>query len=170
VKRIVSPAILIACLLAASSVAWAQDCTLWNNGQLAGTYTMSGSGFVDLSKMLPGMGLPSGLIPMTWVGAFTMDPSGGGTGWVSFNAAGNQMNVQLVGKKFSMNGDCSIQESFSMKIKELGITVGPVYRLLVPVTKPDGLELQMIFLGTPPGTPAGPALDLGVAHRISRQY
>jgi len=160
----------IACLLAASSVVSAQDCSLWNNGQLTGTYTMSGSGFVDLSKMLPGLGLPSGLIPMSWVGAHTMDGAGGGTGWVSFNAAGTQMNAQLVGKTYSMNSDCSVQESFSMKIKELGITIGPVYRLMVPVVKPDSLELHMIFLGTAPGSASGPALDLGVAHRISRQY
>jgi hypothetical protein len=59
------------CLVILSAAVQAQDCSNWSNWDLRGTYTMSGSGFIDLSKVLPGSGLPSGMIPMTWVGAHT---------------------------------------------------------------------------------------------------
>ncbi|MBZ5624145.1 MAG: hypothetical protein LAQ69_36420 [Acidobacteriia bacterium] len=169
-KRFVSAMMFGACLLAASPVLRAQDCGNWINWDLRGTYTMSGSGFIDLSKVLPGVGLPSGPIPMFWVGAFTYNGAGGGTGWVSTNAGGGQMNAQLVGLTYSMKSDCSVQVAFSMKLTELGITIGPFHRLMVVVPKPEALELHMIFVGSGPGKPPDVGFDLGVAHRISTQY
>jgi len=175
-KRIVSVAMFAAGLLAVSEGARAQDCSNLTNYDLRGTYTMSGSGWIDLSKMLAGVPglptLPTGFIPLSWVGAPTWNGAGGGGGWVSVNAGGNQMSASFVGMKYSIKSDCSIQASFSMKINELGgITIGPFPRLMVPVVKPDGaLELRMIFLGTPPGAPTGPSVDSGVAYRISLQY
>ena len=41
----------------------AQDCSNWTNFDLRGTYTLTESGFIDLSKAFPGSGLPSGLSP-----------------------------------------------------------------------------------------------------------
>jgi hypothetical protein len=169
-KRLVSVTMVATCLLVFSPAVTAQDCSNWSNSTVQGTYTMSGSGFIDLSKVLPGMGLPSGLIPMSWVGAHTYDGSGGGTGWVSFNAGGSQLNAQLVGLTYAMQSDCSLQSTFSMKVKELGITVGPFPRLEVVVTKPGALELHMILVGNGPGKPPAAGLDLGVAYRISTQY
>jgi hypothetical protein len=169
-KKIVFATIFAFCLMAVVAPAWAQDCSSWNNSHLSGTYTMSGNGYVDPSLFLPGMGLPSGAVPMFWVGAFTLDGSGGGSGWVSSNAGGSQMNTQLVGVKYSVQPDCSVQMSFSSKIKELGVTVGPVQRIMVIVPKPgQEMELHMIFVGSGPGKPPGAQFDLGVAHRISRQ-
>jgi hypothetical protein len=175
-KRIAWLAISGAWLLAVSPTVRAQDCSGWNNWDLRGTYTMSGSGWADLSKLLPGSGLPSGLVPMSWVGAHVWDGAGGGSGWISLNAAGNQMNAQFVGLKYSISSDCSIQVSFSLKVKELGITIGPIPRLMVPSgarldmgRNAEALELHMIVQGTAPGAPTGPGLDLGVSHRISMQ-
>jgi len=170
-KKMAFATMFAVCLMAVVAPAWAQDCSNWNNSHLAGTYTMSGSGYTDPSRFLPGMGLPSGAIPMFWVGAFTLEGNGGGSGWVSSNAGGSQMNVQLVGVKYSMQPDCSVQMSFSSKIKELGVTVGPFQRLMVVVPNRNGLDmdLHMIFVGGGPGQPPGSQFDLGVAHRISRQ-
>lgn len=183
-KRIVSLAMFVACLLAVSPVVRAQDCSNWSNADLRGTYTMSGSGWIDLSKFLAGIPglppLPTGFIPMSWVGVVTLDGAGGGGGWVSFNGGGNQMSASIVNKKYSIKPDCTIQESFSLKINELPPSVppiGPITRLVVPVVKQEGwrwmppaLELHMIWQGTAPGTPTGPGIDSGVAYRISLQY
>ncbi len=111
---------------------------------------------------------------MTWNGA------GGGSGWVSFNGGGNQMSAQLVGMKYSVKPDCSVQMTFSMKINELPQSVpalGPFTRLMVPVVThdamwwaPSALEFQVIWQGTAPGAPPAPVVDSGIAHRISLQY
>ena len=179
-KRLISMAMFVACLLAASAVVRAQDCSNLTNYDLRGTYTMSGSGWVDLSKFLAGIPglppLPTGFIPMSWVGTFTLDGAGGGGGSISFNGGGNQMSASIVNKKYSIKPDCTIQESFSLKINELpGVTVGPITRLVVPVLEAlwwmqTQLELHMIWQGTAPGTPTGPVVDSGVAHRISMRY
>ena len=178
-KRLISMAMFVTCLLAASAVVRAQDCGNLTIYDVRGTYTMSGSGWVDLSKLLAGIPglppLPTGFIPMSWVGTSTLDGAGGGGGSVIFNGGGNQMSASIVNKKYSMKPDCTIQESFSLKINELpGVTVGPITRLAVPVLKqqawmPLGLELHMIWQGTAPGTPPGAVVDSGVAYRISMQ-
>jgi len=177
-KRLVSVVAFVACNVAFSPLAAAQDCSAWTVWDLRGTYTMSGSGYIDLSKLAPGMGLPPGLIPMSWAGAHTYNGAGAGDGWVTVNAAGTQFSAKFVGLKYSLNADCSIQASFSMKVAELGgATVGPITRVLVPVFKPGAtlwlppaLELHMIAAGTAPGTPGSAGVDLGVAYRISMKY
>ena len=180
-KRIVSVAMFAASLLAVSEGVRAQDCSSLTNSDLRGTYTVSGSGWVDLSKLLAGIPglppLPAGFIPMSWVGAFTLDGAGGGGGWVSFNGGGNQMSASIVNKKYSIKPDCSIQETFSLKINELPPAVppiGPFTRLLVPVLKqsgtwPPAMELHMVWLGTAPGATTGPIVDSAVSYRISMQ-
>jgi opacity protein-like surface antigen len=166
-KRFCLAVIMVAACVPATQ---AQDCSNWSNWDLRGTYTMSGNGFVDLSKVLPVPGLPSGAIPVFWLGAHTYDGAGGGTGWVTFNAAGTQISLQLVDFTYSMKSDCSVQVKFSGRIRELGITVGPFPRLMVIVPKPGQLELHMIFVGSAPGKPADAGFDLGVTHRISTQF
>ena len=80
------------------------------------------------------------------------------------------MNSQIAALKYSMNSDCGVKVTWSLKIKELGITIGPYSRLGVIVGRWDALEIHWSFVGTPPGTPAGAGVDLGVAHRISMQF
>ncbi len=167
--------------LALCPIAAAQDCGHVTNYDLRGTYTMSGSGFIDLSKLLAGIpGLPPmpvGLVPFSWVGAHTYNETGGGTGWVSMNAAGNQLNATFVGLKYSIGANCRVEASFSLQIAELGgAVVGPISRVLVPVFRPAPdwwapaqVELHMIVEGPAPGTP-GAGLDNGVAYRISTTY
>lgn len=169
-KRIVSVTMFSACLLAVSPVVRAQDCSNISNYDLRGTYVMMGSGYDDLSKTLPGVpGLPTGYIPGTWTGGVVWDGRGGGGGWISVNVGGSQMTASFVGMKYSIKSDCSIQVSYSMRFNELGMTAGPFQRLMLPVFKGDSLELYMMEMGTPPGTPGGSSIDTGVAHRISIQ-
>jgi len=175
-KRLISTALLATGLVAVSAVGLAQDCSDWNMAQLAGTYTMSGSGWVDLSKALPGMGLPSGLVPIFWVGATTLDQSGNGGGWLVLNAAGNQMTGTFVNKKYSIKTDCTLQATYSLRVNELGVTIGPFSRTEVLVVKPGvfgmpgSVELHSITTGTAPGTPPGALIDAGVSYRISMKY
>jgi hypothetical protein len=170
-KRFVSFMLFTTCLLALPPGVRAQDCSRWNNWDLRGTYTMSGSGWVDLSKLVPGLpGVPAVMIPMSWVGVDVWDGRGSGTGWVALNAGGTQFTVQLVGITYAMKADCSIQASFSMKIKELGdLVVGPFSRVYVVSGRPEAeaLELHGMLVGVPPGAGPGTGLDLLVSHRIS---
>ncbi len=171
-KRVSIP-MFLACVLVATSVASAQNCSKWTNWYLRGTYTMSGTGYIDLSKVLPGLGLPQGPIPMYWVGAHTYDGQGGGTGWLVLNAGGSQMHTKLVGKSYAVQPDCSVQETFSLEIQETGATIGPFQRVgvIAPTPyNPWALDVYMILGGSEPGNPPAPAFDGGVAHRISLEF
>lgn len=159
--------VFLVCLLAIAAPVYGQDCSGWNNAHLSGTYTMSGRGYTDLSQLLPGMGLPSGTLPMLWVGAFVFDGRGGGSGWTVLNVAGMPINVQLVNVKYAMQTDCSVQLFFSMKLKDLGITFGPFPHVMIVIPKPGALELHLMSIGS--GTPVKPdsTYELGVAYRIA---
>ena len=175
-NRFVTVTMWSTCLLAAAPVVGAQDFSNISNYDLRGTYTMSGSGYVDLSMFFQGVPglppLPTGYVPMSWVGAHTYDGAGGGTGWVTFVAAGTQMTAKLTDMKYSIKPDCSLAGSFSMQINELqGLKIGPFSRVQVVVMKPgSAVEIHMMFAGTAPGMPPGAGLDSGVAYRISVQY
>jgi len=172
-KRIVSVTMFSACLLAVSPVVRAQDCSNLTNYDYRGTYTISGSGWADVSKLLAGIPglppMPAGFVPMSWLGVETLDGHGGATGWVSVNSAGTQMSASFVDKTYSVQPDCSLRVTFSMKINELpgNPVIGPFLRIMVPVFKPGSLELHMIWKGNAPGAPTGPAVDSGIAYRIS---
>jgi hypothetical protein len=153
-------------MIAVGTTAWGQDCSNWTNYDLRGTYAGSGSGSIDPSLLLPGMGFPSGLVPGFYVVALTLDGRGGATGWVSTNSGGTQFSFQSVGIKYSVQPDCSVQMSFTWKIKELGATF-TVQRVAVIVPKPSSLELHMNLVGASPGKPPGPGFDLGIVYRIS---
>jgi hypothetical protein len=97
-------------MIAVGATAWGQDCGNWTNNDLRGTYAMSGSGTIDPSLLLPGMGIPAGSVSGFYVGAFTLDGRGVGTaGWVSANTGGSQFSFQMVGIKYSMQPHCSVQ-------------------------------------------------------------
>lgn len=104
-----------------------------------------------------------------YVAAVAFDGRGGAAGWVSMNSGGTQFNFQLVGSKYSVQPDCSVQMSFTWKIKELGVTF-TVQRVAVVVPKPGALEVHMNLVGAAPGKQPGPGFDLGIMHRISMQY
>ncbi|MBI1789404.1 MAG: hypothetical protein HYR60_17860 [Acidobacteria bacterium] len=162
-KRLVSLTMFAAYVLLVLPRAQAQDCSDWSNFDIRGTYAMSGSGWIDLSKLVPA--LPAGTIPMAWVGAVSYNGRGGGAGWVALNAGGVQMAIELVNLAYQVKADCSVAVSYSMKLKELGITLGPVSRILVVAGRGQALELNGIQAGAGPGTP----VDLMVARRISIQ-
>jgi len=164
-KSLVSFAVFAAWILAGPSGVRAQNCGAWTNWDLRGTYTSSGSGWIDLSKIVPA--LPSGTIPMSWAGAHTYNGTGGGSGWVSLNAGGVQMSITFVNLTYQMNADCSVAVSYSMKVKELNnATIGPVSRVLVVGGNPGALELHGISVGAGPGTP----VDRLSSQRISMQF
>jgi len=164
-KSFVSFTLFAACILAGPSAGRAQDCSSWRNWDLRGTYTMSGSGWIDLSKLVPS--LPAGTIPMSWAGAHSYNGTGGGTGWVSLNAGGVQMTITFVNLTYQMNADCSVSVSYSLKIKELNnAVIGPTSRVLVVGGSPTTLELRGITVGAGPGMP----VDLLTSQRISMQF
>ncbi len=163
-KRLVFGALFA--MIAIGASAWGQDCSNWTNYDLRGTYAGSGSGSIDPSLLLPGMGLPPGMVPGFYVAAVALDGHGSATGWVSANLGGTQFSFQLVGMKYSMQPDCSVQMSFTWKVKELGVTF-TVQRVAVLVPKPSSLELHMNLIGAAPGKPPGPGFDLGIVYRIS---
>jgi hypothetical protein len=171
-KRFVSGALFATCLLAASSVVGAQDCSNWANWDLRGSYTLSGSGYIDLSKTFPGAGLPSGMSPFNWVGGHALNGAGGETtpGWVVFNMGGYQINAQYVDYTYSMKANCSVLVTFRLKLTDLGVTTGVQTSLKVVVPKPGELQLDSITLGTALGTPAASSLGVEVMHRISMQF
>lgn len=162
-KRLVSLTIFAAYVLLVSPQAKAQDCSDWSNFDLRGTYAMSGSGWIDLSKLVST--LPGGTIPMSWVGAVSYNGRGGGTGWVALNAGGVQMSIEFVNLAYQVKADCSVAVSYSMKVKELGATLGPASRLLVVGGRGAALDLYGIQVGAGPGMP----VDLMTLHRISMQ-
>jgi len=91
------------------------------------------------------------------------------TGWVSLNAAGTQMSASFINKTYSVQPNCSIRVTFSMKINELpgNPVIGPFQRTMAPVFKPGSLELHMIWQGSAPGASTGAAVDSGFAYRIA---
>jgi len=161
-KSLFSITLLASLLPLSSTIGKAQDCK-WTNYDLRGTYAMSGSGWIDLSKLAPN--LPSGTIPMAWVGTHTWDGRGSGSGWVVVNAGGVAMTIQLAGITYAVQADCSVLATYSMKIQQLGITIGPTSRLYVVSATQPSLELFGIQAGAGPGMP----VDLMTSRRVSMQ-
>jgi hypothetical protein len=153
-------------MIAVGTTARGQDCSNWTTFDLRGTYTGSGSDSLDPSLLVPGMGLPPGGVPGRYVVALALDGRGGATGWASENSGGIQLNSQLVGAKYSMQPDCSVQVSFTWKIRELGVTITSQH-VGVIVPKPGALELHLNLVGAAPGKPPGLGFDLGIVYRIS---
>jgi hypothetical protein len=170
-QRVCATAFIIAGLLAAAPRAGAQDCSDMSTAHLRGTYTGGISGWMDPSKVLPGMGLPSGFVQYAAVSAFSLDGAGSGGGWMSVNMAGSQMNFEIAGLTYLMNSDCSVQLTWSITLKGTELTIGPFSRIGVIAGRAESLEITWIYLGAPMGEPGGGVcVDLGVARRISPRH
>jgi hypothetical protein len=155
-KRFLTLSILASCLFGFALTAHAQNCSALRTWDLRGTYAMQGSGWIDLSKVItappPGVPLPSGSIPMNWVGTHILDGHGSGSGWISMNAGGVQLTMDLIEVSYAVKPDCSVETHSMLKIRELGITVGPVARVLVIAGATGQLELFGLLAGAGPGT------------------
>jgi hypothetical protein len=58
------------------------------------------------------------------------------------------MSGQFVSLKYTINADCSVQVSFSVKANELpGVTMEPYSLLMVPVIMQEGREFHMTTAG-----------------------
>jgi hypothetical protein len=149
-KHFFSVAALAASALWLTPAAQAQDCsglTLWDT---RGTYAMQGTAWTDMSTLNPA--LPKGYAPVSMIGAYVNDGKGGGTGWALLNAGGVQMTIEFVNAKWGApNADCSQPFTYSMKIKESGVTVGPISVPAV-IASPDAGEVFGLQLGTGPGS------------------
>jgi len=173
-KRLVSVTMLAASLLALPPAVRAQECSHLNTYDLRGTYTIDGSGWINLATALPMIpGLPNQFVPMSWVAAEVFDGFGNGSGWLSLNAGGTQMSATFVNKKYSVQADCSVQITYSIKINELnGLVIGPFSRLAVPEFQQTLIgstvsRLHMITVGAAPNTAPAPLVDSAIATRIS---
>ncbi len=163
-KRLFGEVIFFVSLFGFSAICRAQDCSNWSNEDLRGTYAVSSTGWIDLSKLIPG--LPAGYIPRSAVGAIGLDGWGNGKGWLSFNAGGIQMTMEFVDATYDVKSNCSVALSYSMKVKELGTTIGPISQVAVIAGSGPALELMGMEIGMGPGT----GVNSINARRISRQF
>jgi len=162
-KRLVG-VIFVTSFFGFSAICRAQDCSNWSNEDLRGTYATSGDGWIDLSKLNPA--LPAGYTPKSFVGAIGIDGWGNGKGWLSLCAGGIQMTMEFVNMTYDVKSNCSVAMSYSLKVKELGITIGPMPQ--VAVIAGNGLGLELI--GMEPGTGPGSQITLIHSRRISMQF
>ncbi len=70
-KKLFSEVVFIVFLFGFSAICRAQDCSNWSKEDLRGTYAVSSTGWIDLSKLIPGV--PAGYIPRSAVGAIGLD-------------------------------------------------------------------------------------------------
>lgn len=163
-KRSLSVSILAGLLLLAP-FAPAQDCRSLDLWTLGGTYTFTASAWQDLSEINPA--LPKGYAPVTIIGAFTVDFSGGVNGWALVNAGGLQMSAQFVDSSFGEpRTDCSFPVTLSMKINEFGnVVTGPYAYVGVVTSRTPAWEIAFMMLGTGPGS----HVEMDRAKRISMQ-
>ncbi len=158
--------ILAACVLAALPSLTAQDCSTYSSWDLRGTYTMSGIGWADLSKLNPAF--PAGWGPYSYVGAINLDGTRAGTGWLALSLGGMQVTGQFANLTYQVRSDCSVVYTYTVKIKEMPVTLGPDTRIAVigsakPAPGTPDLELLFMTVGKGPGNP----VDLGTSKRIS---
>ena len=161
-KHFLSVTALAACALLLAPALRAQDCSNWSLWDTRGTYATSVSGWIDLSTLNPAM--PKGYAPFSSVGAFMNNGRGGGAGWALVNAGGVQFTVEFVDTKFGPPGaNCLQPFNYSMRIKEFGVTIGPLSFPGVIAGDMQTLEIFAMTAGTGPGS----AVQLGHAKRIS---
>ena len=164
-RHFLSVTALAACALLLAPALRAQDCSNWTLWDTRGTYATTVSGSMDLSTLDPA--LPKGYAPLSSVGAFTNNGQGGGTGWALINAGGVQLTIEFVDVKFGApRADCLQPFSYSFRIKEFGVTVGPLSFPGVIAGDMGALEIFAMASGTGPGSP----VQSGHAKRISLKF
>ena len=161
-KRFLSVSALAACILLLAPALRAQDCSNWSLWDTRGTYAQTASGWIDLSTLNPA--LPKGYAPFSSVGAFVNNGRGGGGGWVLVNAGGVQFTGEYVDVKWGAPAaNCLQSFTYTMRIKEFGVTIGPLSFPGVIAGDTPGLEIFAMATGTGPGSP----VQSGHARRIS---
>jgi len=158
-KKLAIVAAIAAAPLALCPHLKAQPCMSWTNTDIRGVYSMSGSGWRDLSKINPAA--PPGFLPGTFVGMVTLDGVGGGTGWLEANLAGTSVTAEFVKLTYQVKGDCTVLFSYFLKFQEFGITLGPESRLFVSMMGTP-LEAHGVVVDSTPASP----IDVCVVKRI----
>jgi hypothetical protein len=159
--RLFATGALISCALAICPNLKAQwGCSALSDWNLRGTWSISGSGWKDLSKIAPT--LPPGMVPIAYVGIAKLDGMGAASGWLSMNLGGQQVSVEFINFAVHLKPDCTALATYSYKIKELGITAGPEKRLLVLTGDMVKLQYDSVVIGTGPST----SVDSCVVRRI----
>jgi hypothetical protein len=130
-KRILAVALLAACVLALSPNLAAQC----SEADFRGTYCLSCNGWVDLSTLNPN--LPKGYVPASHIGVLKLDAAGHGSGWHTSNMGGLALTMDIVNLTYKIKDDCTVESTYSLKIRELGVTMGPVTRILVRTPSPS---------------------------------
>jgi hypothetical protein len=152
-KRILAVAVLAACVLVLSPSAAAQ-CT---TGSLRGTYALACNGWTDLSTLDPS--LPKGYAPASHVGVLKLDGAGNGSGWHASNMGGLPLTIDIVNLTYKVKDDCTVEATYSMKIRDVGLTLGPITRILVAIPAfPTGFDMEMrgVNVGAGPGQDVTP--------------
>lgn len=164
-KHFLSVTALAAYALLLAPALRAQDCSNWTLWDTRGTYATTVSGWMDLSTLNPA--LPKGYAPFSSVSAFMNNGRGGGAGWALVNAGGVQFTVEFVDTKFGPpSANCLQPFSYSMRIKEFGVTIGPLSFPGVIAGDMPALEIFAMTTGTGPGSP----VQSGHAKRISFKF
>jgi hypothetical protein len=147
-KRILAIALLAACVVVLSPNLAAQC----SEASLRGTYCLSCNGWADLSTLNPS--LPKGYVPASHVGVLKLDGAGHGSGWHASNMGGLPLTMDIVDLTYKVKEDCTVESTYSLKIRELGVTIGPMTRILVAgpsVPNPYGeheVEMRGLNVGT----------------------
>ena len=165
-KYWISMSILIAVLLWLAPFVQAKNRSNWNLSALRGTYTFTGNAWQDMSAFDPA--LPKGYAPVSLIGSFTVDGTGGLTGWAMVNAGGIQFTAEFVNSRFDApNTDGSFPISLSMRADDFGGAIfGPYSYMGVVTDYRNPLEIAFMMLGTGPGS----HLELSHAKRISMKF
>ena len=143
----------------------AKDCRDWTLWDTRGSYVNTVTGWIDLSTLNPA--LPKGYAPLSAVGGFTNNGQGGGTGWALLNAGGVQLTVEFVNVTIGPpTAECFQPFSYSFRIKEFGVTSGPVSFPGVITGDMNALEIFAMSVGAGPGSP----VQTGRAKRISLRF
>jgi hypothetical protein len=152
-KRILAAALLAACVVVSSPNAAAQC----SDASLRGTYCLSCNGWADLSTLNPT--LPKGYVPASHIGVVKLDGAGGGSGWHASNMGGVPLTMDFVNLTYKVKDDCTVETTYSLKIRELGMTIGPMTRILVAIPAFSGgldMEARGVNVGTGPGQDVTP--------------
>jgi hypothetical protein len=162
-KKLVNVTLLAVSALAVCQNVRAQSCVSLSNSHLRGAWSIIGSGWKDPSKLNPAF--PAGYVPMSYVGVIRMDGEGSGGGSLNVNLGGVPVTLEFLTMTYRIKADCMLEVVYSFKLKELGVSVGPVTRVLVNMPSALGIEFQGAIAGAGPGS----EVDTCTLKRVSMQ-